>query len=110
MSVLRGRIHAALGPLLAAGFLAMLALGGACTGAGGADAVIAGMGNNGNMIGVDVLERLARELANLESAPRVTDDELVTAFAALREHAQSGDPDAALVLLRVAALQRDRRE
>lgn len=88
--------------------LALLPLATACT--GGADAVITGFGNNGNLIGVDVLERLAKELARLEPLPVVSDDELRSAWSAIRQHALAGDPDASLVLLRVAALQRTTRE
>jgi hypothetical protein len=72
----------------------------------GADTLISGIGNSGNMIGVDVLERVAHELAHAKTTPAVSDDDLRASFSAIREHAVAGDPDAALVLLRVAALQR----
>jgi len=72
----------------------------------GADTVISGFGNNDNVIGANVLERVAHELAGQSAIPAVSDDDLRAAFDAIREHARSGDPDAALVLLRVAAIQR----
>ena len=73
----------------------------------GADTVISGFGNNGNVIGANVLELVAHELARQSSIPAVSDDDLLAAFGAIRDHARSGDPDAALVLLRVAAIQRE---
>ena len=69
--------------------------------------VINGIGNGGNDIGQGVLDRVAHELAGQSAIPAVGDDDLRTAFDAIREHARSGDPDAALVLLRVAAIQRE---
>jgi hypothetical protein len=87
--------------------LALLPLATSCT---GADATITGFGNNGNMIGIDVLERLAKELARVEPLPAVSDDDLRTAWSSIRQHALAGDPDASLVLLRVAALQRAESE
>jgi hypothetical protein len=69
--------------------------------------VINGIGNGGNDIGTGVLDRVAHELARQSAIPTVGDDDLRTAFDAIRDHARSGDPDAALVLLRVAAIQRE---
>ncbi|HXK24779.1 MAG TPA: hypothetical protein VMS55_19060 [Myxococcota bacterium] len=73
----------------------------------GADTLVTGIGNGGNVIGADVLDRVAHELARQPAIPLVGDDELRVAFAAIRDRARSGDPDAALVLLRVAAIQRE---
>jgi hypothetical protein len=74
----------------------------------GGETVISGIGNSGNWVGEGgVLERVADELAELESVPKVADAELLAAFSAIRERARAGDPDATLVLLRVAAHQRE---
>lgn len=86
--------------MLAALFLAVTG----CT--GGGETVVTGFGNGGNIFGTDALERVAEELAEQPAIPAVSDDDLRAAFAAIREHALAGDPDAALVLLRVAARQR----
>ena len=90
--------------MLAALFLAVPG----CT--GGGETVVSGFGNGGNIIRTDELERVAEELASQPAIPAVSDDDLRAAFAAIREHALAGDPDAALVLLRVAARQREAGE
>jgi hypothetical protein len=77
----------------------------------GGETVISGFGNSGNLIGEGgVLERVAGELAQLEALPKVADDELLAAWSAIRERARAGDPEATLVLLRVAAHQREDAE
>jgi hypothetical protein len=68
---------------------------------------IVGMGNSGNVIGADALDRVAEALAESPAIPAVSDDDLRAAFSAIRENALKGDPDAALVLLLVAEEQRD---
>jgi hypothetical protein len=85
--------------------LAALAL--AFAGCGG-ETVVSGVGNSGNVIGAAVTDRLAHELAQAPAIPAVTDDDLRAAFSAIRERAVQGDAEAALVLLRVAAHQRER--
>ena len=68
---------------------------------------IQGAGNSGNRI---TLEGLADELATLlakrEDCPQVTDDELIVIMKALRERALAGDAQAALVIFRLAEIQR----
>lgn len=68
---------------------------------------IQGAGNSGNRI---TLEGLADELASLlakrEDCPQITDDELIIMMKALHERALAGDPQAALVMFRLAELQR----
>ena len=83
--------------------LLLAALG--CT--GGGETVISGLGNSNNLIGFDVLGRVADELAESPAIPAVSDDDLRAAFSAIRENALKGDPDAALVLLLVAGEQRE---
>ena len=87
------------------GVLAALPL--ALLGCGAADTLVTGFGNNHNIIGSDVIDRVASELARAKVTPPVSDDDLRAVFAAIRERALKGDPEAALVLLRVAAHQRD---
>jgi len=68
---------------------------------------IQGAGNSGNRI---TLEGLADELATLlaqrEDCPQITDDELIVIMKALRERALAGDSQAALVVFRLAEIQR----
>jgi hypothetical protein len=75
----------------------------------GADTLITGIGNRGNTVGFDAVERLANELANAPTTPKIGDDDLRAVFATIREHALAGDPQAAFVLLRVAANQRQKK-
>lgn len=77
----------------------------------GGETVVSGIGNSGNVFGVpDLLERIADELAGLEAVTPVGDDELLAAWSAIRERARTGDPEATLLLLRVAAHQREASE
>jgi hypothetical protein len=86
--------------------LLLVALG--CT--GGGETVITGLGNSNNLIGFDVLGRVADELAESPAIPAVSDDDLRAAFAAIRADALEGDPKAALVLLLVAGEQREEKD
>ena len=89
---------------LAVGALACLGIFGC---AGGGETVISGLGNSSNVIGsASLLELVAKELAIQQSTPTVSDEELGQAYAAIRTRALDGEPEAALVLLRVAAYQR----
>jgi hypothetical protein len=76
----------------------------------GGETVVSGFGNNGNVFGVDVLGRVADELAKSPSVPAVSDDDLRAVFSAIREDALEGDPKAALVLLLVAGEQREPKD
>lgn len=75
------------------------------TGCGGGE--IVGIGNSGNRIGEGVPEEVAEALAKHPETPRVTDAELTRIFAAILERATGGDPEAALIVLRVAEEQRE---
>jgi hypothetical protein len=79
-----------------------------CT--GGGETVVSGIGNSGNVIGTNVSDQLAEELAQSPAIPPVSDDDLLAAWNAIRDKARSGDPDATLVVLRVAAEQREEKE
>jgi hypothetical protein len=73
----------------------------------GGDSVIRGMGNSANRIYVDpVRDELAAAIAAHEGAPAITAEELAETFAAIRQRAREGDLEAALVLFRVAEMQR----
>ncbi len=73
----------------------------------GGESLIRGMGNGGNKIYLDpVTDEVARAIALSEATPRVTDGELLTTYRAIRERAEAGDLTAALVVFRVAEIQR----
>ena len=79
-----------------------------CT--GGGDTVISGIGNGGNVIGASTSDQLAEELAESPAIPPVSDDDLLAAWNAIRDQARTGDPDATLLVLKVAAKQKEERE
>ena len=75
-----------------------------CDFIGGGETVISG---DDNLVVDDaVVDRVAARLARLESTPEVTDDDLGAIFATIRRRAVDGDLDASLVLLKIAAIQR----
>ena len=68
---------------------------------------IQGAGNSGNRITLEGLaDELATQLAKRKDCPQITDDELIVIMQALRERALAGDPQAALVMFRLAEIQR----
>jgi len=68
---------------------------------------IGGFGNSANQIFAGgVGDELAAALAAEPTTPKVTDEMLVAIYAAILERAESGDPEAALVILKVADAQR----
>ena len=73
----------------------------------GGESLIRGMGNGGNKIYLDpVTDEVARVIALSEATPRVTDEELLSTYGAIRKRAEAGDLTAALVVFRVAEIQR----
>ncbi len=71
------------------------------------DDFVTGLGNGGNRFYANpVMDELADELARSAVVPAVTDDMLRTAFDAIAGRAAAGDPEAALILFRVAEAQR----
>jgi hypothetical protein len=71
------------------------------------DDVVSGLGNGGNRFyATPVMDELAEQLAGNGVVPPVTDEMLRTAFDAIAGRAASGDPEAALILFRVAEEQR----
>ena len=75
-------------------------------GCGGGRNAIIGVANTGNRVLSGDLSELADMIAEHESIPKVTDEELLGAFGSIREHAMEGDPEAALILYLVAEGQR----
>ena len=81
-------------------------LAGGCSG-GGRTAVI-GFSNDGNSLGAgEVVDELAEVLALNDGTPRVTDDMVAEVFGAILAGARKGDPEAALIVLKVAEAQRE---
>lgn len=73
----------------------------------GSNVFILGAGNSGNRFGSPtVSDELAAFIASHSGTAEVTDEDLATAFAAVRRRALEGDADAALVLAKVASEQR----
>ena len=71
------------------------------------DDFVSGVGNGGNRFyATPVIDELAEQLASNAVVSPVTDEMLRTAFDAIAERAADGDPDAALILFRVAEEQR----
>ena len=71
------------------------------------DDVVTGLGNGGNRFyAPPVIDELAEHLAANAVVAAVTDDMLRTAFDAISARAADGDPEAALILFRVAEEQR----
>lgn len=71
------------------------------------DEFVTGVGNGGNRFyATPVIDDLAEQLAGNAVVPPVTDEMLRTAFDAIAGRAAAGDPDAALILFRVAEEQR----
>jgi len=88
-------------PLLLGGTLAATL----CCGLG--DTIVTGIGNGGNRFyRSSVVDELAEQLASNEVVEPVTDEMLRQAFGAISGRAEEGDPEAALILFRVAAEQR----
>jgi hypothetical protein len=85
--------------------LSLVATGAFACGVG--DDFVSGVGNGGNRFyATPVVDELAEQLAENAVVPSVTDEMLRTAFDAIAGRAASGDPDAALILFRVAEQQR----
>lgn len=69
---------------------------------------VSGFGNGGNRVYADpTRDELAELLVSTKSAPDVSDEALREIHEAISRRAATGELDAALVVLQVAALQRD---
>ena len=82
-----------------------------CGGGAGRTAVV-GLGNGGNRIfeAGDTAEALAEQLVEHAGTPEITDELLTEIFESIVTHARAGDPEAALIVFRVAAEQRENKE
>jgi hypothetical protein len=87
--------------------LALLPAAALMAGCGAGDAVFSGIGNSGNHLYTNSVKALAEELARSEAVPQITDASLKRIFSTLSRRAEEGDVEAALVIFRVAASQRD---
>jgi hypothetical protein len=77
-----------------------------CT--GGGETVVSGIGNSGNRIRTDaVVDDVAHALAEQPGIPEVLDDDVLAAYESIRARAREGELQATLVLLELAALQRE---
>lgn len=88
----------ALAGVLCVGFLAC----------GGGKTAFVGLGNSGNRVleGGMMLEEVAEALSKHPGTPEVTDQMLGDIFSAILRRANEGEPEAALIVLRVAEEQR----
>lgn len=84
-------------------FLAMFTVSMATSGS-----AVSGFGNGGNRVYADpTRDELAELLVSTGSAPEVSDEALRAIHEAISRRAAAGELDAALVVLQVAALQRE---
>jgi hypothetical protein len=75
-----------------------------CDSIGGGDIVVKGHDNA--VVAGGAVDRVAVALADFESTPQVTDEDLQALYEKIREAALAGDMDAMLVVLKVATIQR----
>ncbi len=87
--------------------LVLVALAG-CDFIGGGDTVV--RGNDNVVVTDEVVDRVAARLAKFATTPVVTDDELKALYASIRQSALGGDLKAALVMLKIASIQREPEE
>jgi hypothetical protein len=81
----------------------LLALSG-CEFIGGAETLV--RGENNRLFMDPTIDEVAEQLAAFETTPEVTDAELAAIYERIREQALAGDMRAALVMLNIAASQR----
>jgi hypothetical protein len=93
------------------GIVGILVLGVVCITFAGGGSLIQGMGNSSNRIYANrIADEVAEAIAESSVVPEVSDDELRATYVAIRDRARSGDLEAAMVVFRVAQIQRvDRR-
>lgn len=94
------------GPWASGAFAWMLAL--SVSACGGGKTAVVGLGNSDNrIVEGGTLEAVAEALAERTETPYVSDELLGRVFSAILERATEGDPEAALIVLRVAEEQRE---
>ncbi len=80
----------------------------ACDFIGGGDTIVRGHDNV--VVRDPSRELVARELAQFETVPEVSDADLKQIYSVIRRRALEGDLDATLVMLRLASIQRQPAE
>ena len=76
-----------------------------CT--GGGETVFTGLVNDNIRYNTDTLtEDIAGTLVKLEATPEITDEELAGLYAAIRSRAMNGELEPTLIMLTIAAIQR----
>lgn len=99
--------RAAIGLLIGGGLFIWLAIFTVSMATSGS--AVSGFGNGGNRVYADpTRDELAELLVSTKSAPDVSDESLRAIHEAISRSAAAGELDAALVVLQVAALQRER--
>lgn len=89
------------------GVIGILVLGIVCLPFVGGGSLIRGMGNGANRIYLGgVGAELAESIGASPAISKVSDEDLQAAYLAIRQRAMSGEIDAAMVLFRVAEIQR----
>jgi hypothetical protein len=73
---------------------------------------VVGLGNGGNRIleSGGIAEAIAVELAQHAGTPEISNELLAEIFQSIVTHAREGNPEAALIVFRVAAEQRAKEE
>lgn len=87
----------------------ILALGILCLPFVGGDSLIRGVANGGRIYFGGISDQLAEAIGASPAVSDVSDDDLQAAFLAVRQRALSGEVEAAMVLFRVAEVQRSRQ-
>jgi hypothetical protein len=88
----------------------ILVLGIVCIPFVGGGSLIRGMGNGANRIYLGGIgNEVAEAIAASSAVSEVADDDLRAAYLSIRQRALSGEIDAAMVLFRVAEIQRAER-
>ncbi len=84
----------------------------AATSCGGGAGSAVGFSNGGNKIieSGGIAELVAEALAEHPGTPPINDEALAEIFGAILDHARDGDPEAALIVFRVAEKQRQEAE
>ena len=93
------------------GVIGILVLAIVCVPFVGGESMIRGMGNGGNTIYTNGLaDEVAELIVRSSAVPLITDDELRSTYLAIRDRAGGGDVNAAMVVFRVAEIQRAARD
>lgn len=96
---------------VAAALAALLVLAGAGLGCGNGSKSVLGVGNGGNRFMLDeIADELAEALAEHPATPKVSNALVLEIYEQVVEQARDGDLRASLVILELAAYQREPEE